>query len=234
MKESNRKIRKIIVVVVLLLFVVGFIKILPTFMNLATEEGRAVFETQVKSLGIKGASLIVLLEICKIMLVFLPGEPIELAAGMCFGPFWGLVTIYLGVIVSNILIILSVKKYGIDFVKDVIPQEKRLKVETMINDNPDRSEITLFVLYFLPVIPKDFITYMASLLPITKRKVLIISVFGRFPAVFSSVLVGSKILAGDVKSIIMIYAITYIISGTIAFVYRRKFAKENRKEKVRE
>ena len=200
MKESNRKIRKIIVVVVLLLFVVGFIKILPTFMNLATEEGRAVFETQVKSLGIKGASLIVLL----------------------------------GVIVSNILIILSVKKYGIDFVKDVIPQEKRLKVETMINDNPDRSEITLFVLYFLPVIPKDFITYMASLLPITKRKVLIISVFGRFPAVFSSVLVGSKILAGDVKSIIMIYAITYIISGTIAFVYRRKFAKENRKEKVRE
>ena len=67
MKESNRKIRKIIVVVVLLLFVVGFIKILPTFMNLATEEGRAVFETQVKSLGIKGASLIVLLEICKIM-----------------------------------------------------------------------------------------------------------------------------------------------------------------------
>lgn len=231
MKESNiKKIRKIIAIVILILFVIGFVKILPTFMSLVTEEGRAKFENQVGSLGIKGAISIIALEVCKVILVFLPGEPIELVAGMCYGPLLGMLTIYLGVIISNILIIFSVKKYGIGLVRDVIPEEKLLKVRKMISDNPDRSEVTLFVLYFLPVLPKDFITYIASLLPISKKQVLMISVIGRFPAVFSSVLVGSKILAGDIKSIVIIYLITYIISGLVAIIYKKKFAKENRKE----
>ena len=78
--KKIKKIRKIIAIVVLILFIIGFVKILPTLMSLTTEEGRALFESQVKSLGAKGALLIVALEICKIILVFLPGEPIELAA----------------------------------------------------------------------------------------------------------------------------------------------------------
>lgn len=234
MKENNiKKIRKVIAFVILILFIIGFIKILPTFMNLVTEEGRAEFENQVEALGIKGAISIVALEVCKVILVFLPGEPIELVAGMCFGPFWGLLVIYAGVVISNLLIIFAVKKYGTRLVKDIVPEDKIEKVEKMINDYPDRSEVTLFVLYFLPVLPKDFITYIASLLPMTKKKVLLVSIFGRFPAVFSSVLVGSKILDGDIKSIIIIYLITYIISGLIAMFYKRKMAKSRREEKIK-
>lgn len=235
MKENNiKKIRKISAIVILILFIIVFIRILPIFMSILTEEGRVAFETKVESLGMKGAISIIALEICKIILVFLPGEPIELLAGMCYGPFMGLLVIYLGVVISNILIIFSVKKQGIELVRDVVPEDKLSKVRNMINDHPDRSEITLFVLYFLPVLPKDFITYIASLLPLTKQKILMISILGRFPAVFSSVLVGSKILAGDIKSIIIIYLITYIISGLIAMIYKKKFAKENRKEKINE
>ena len=230
-EKKIKKIRKIVAIVVLVLFILSFIKILPTFLNLTTEEGRATFETQIKSLGLKGALWMIMLEICKIILVFLPGEPIELVSGMCFGPVLGLMVIYAGVVISNFLIILAVKKYGVNLVKDVVPADKIAKVEKMIYDHPDKTEITLFVLYFLPVLPKDFITYMASLLPISKKKVLLISVFGRFPAVFSSVLVGSKLLEGEIGSIIIIYAVTYIISGMIALVYKKKFAKE---EKIHE
>lgn len=229
-KSNVQKIRKIIAILVFVFLVILFIKMLPTFMNLTTEEGRIAFQTQIENLGLRGAISIVALEICKIILIFLPGEPIELVAGMCFGPFVGLLVIYLGVILSNFLIIFAVKKYGIRFVKDVVPEDKIEKVESMIKENPDKSEVTLFVLYFLPILPKDFITYIASLLPISKRKFLFISIFGRFPAVFSSVLVGSKILEGDIKSIIMIYSITYIISGTIAWIYKKKFAKEKKEE----
>ncbi len=235
MKEKKiNQIRKIIAFIIMILLIIGFVKILPTFMNLVTEEGRAEFENQIENLGAKGVISIISLEICKIILIFLPGEPIELVAGMCYGPFFGLLTIYAGVIVSNILIIFAVKKYGTKLVKDVVPEEKMQKVEEMINRHPDKSEITLFVLYFLPVLPKDFITYIASLLPMSKSKILVISSVGRFPAVFSSVLVGSKILMGDIKAIIMIYLITYIISGTIAIIYKKKFAKESKKEKNHE
>ena len=59
-------------------------------------------------------------------------------------------------------------------------------------------------------------------------KFLFISLFARFPAVFSSTIVGSKILDGDIKTIIIVYLITYIISGSIALTYNRKFTKEKR------
>lgn len=231
MEESNIKnVRKIIAIVIFILFIIGVIKLFPIFASLTTEEGRVAFEYQVESLGMKGVLAIVALEICKMVLVFLPGEPIELLAGMCFGPLGGFLSIYSGVIISNLLIIFAVKKYGLKLVKDIIPEDKILKVENMINQNPGKSEVTLFVLYFLPALPKDFITYIASLLPISKSKIIAISIFGRFPAVSSSVLVGSKILDGDIKSIILIYFITYIISGSIAMVYKKKSGKENRKE----
>ena len=227
MKESNiKKLRKFIAIIIAGLLVIALIKLLPTFASLVTEEGRIAFEHKIELLGMKGIFAIIALQICKIILVFLPGEPIELLAGMCYGPVLGMIAIYIGVIISNILIICAVKKYGVKFVRDVIPDEKIVKISKMITDNPGKIEITLFVLYFLPALPKDFITYIASLLPIAKKTVLGVSILGRFPAVFSSVLVGSRIIAGDLKSIILIYLVTYIISGMITMFYNKR--KESR------
>lgn len=228
MKENNiKKLRKFIAIIILGVLLVAIIKLLPTFASLVTEDGRIAFEQKIESLGIKGVFAIIALQICKIILVFLPGEPIELLAGMCYGPVIGMIAIYIGVIISNILIIVAVKKYGVKFVRDVIPDEKIVKISKMITDNPGRIEITLFVLYFLPALPKDFITYVASLLPIAKKTVLGVSIIGRLPAVFSSVLVGSRIIAGDLKSIILIYLITYIISGIIAMIYNKRKERSN-------
>lgn len=230
MEKSNiQKFRKKTTIILFIILIFLFIKLLPTFINLVTEEGRIEFENKINKLGVKGAAILSGLEILKIILIFLPGEPIELIAGMCYGPFIGLIILYIGIAISNILIISLVKKYGRELVKDIISEEKISKIENFITRNSGRSEIALFVLYFLPALPKDFITYVASLLPISKKKVILVSIFGRFPAVFSSVLVGSKILDGDIKSIILIYLITYIISGAIATIFE-KISKEKREE----
>ena len=233
-KESKRKIlRKIIFIVIIIFIVLGLIKLLPIFMSLTSEDGRVEFEKQIQDLGLKGPLYIIGLEVAKIILVFLPGEPIELLAGMCYGPFFGLIIIYIGVILSNILIVSAVKRYGVSFVKEVVPDDKIEKIEGTINQNPSASIFTLIVLYFLPALPKDFITYVASLLPISKKKLILVTIFGRFPAVFSSVLVGGKILDGDIKSIIIIYLITYIISSLIAIIYKKFFSKENKKGEIK-
>lgn len=227
MEEKNRKIiRYIIGIVLLIVLIICFFKLLPTFLNLTTEEGRIEFEKQIENLGIKGAIFIIALEISKIILVFLPGEPIELLAGMCYGPWGGLLIMYIGIIISNIIIIFLVKKYGIKFVRDIVREDKLIKIKNMVEDNPDKTETTLFVLYFLPFLPKDFITYVASLFPISKGKFLIISIIARFPAVFSSVLVGSKILNGEIISIFFIYLTTYIISAIIALIYKKRVIVE--------
>jgi len=223
MEEKNVKnFKKIILLFIIIILVFILIKIVPIFIGLLTEEGRSGFQENIQNLGLSGAFLIIVLEICKILFVFLPGEPIELLAGACYGAGLGLLLIYIGVIFSNVIIIFLVKKYGRKLVNNIVPEEKRLQIENLINNHPAGSEITLIILYFLPALPKDFITYVASLSPISIKKILLISIIGRFPSVFSSVLSGSRLIYGDVKSVIMVYLVTYIISGIIVYLYKRR------------
>lgn len=230
-KEHIKTIRKVAFILTLILFVLVTFFMFPMFKNIATQEGRNVAKTYLESVGIFGVIFITLLEVLKVFVVMLPGEPIELLAGMCYGPIFGIIIIYIGIAISTFFISRIVKKFGIDLVKDIVPEEKFKKVEEIIENNPKKVETTVFVLYFLPVIPKDFLTYIGSLLPMTTKKFLFISLFARFPAVFSSTIVGSRILDGDIKTILIVYLVTYIISGSIALTYNKKFTKEKRVER---
>lgn len=135
--------------------------------------------------------------------------------------FGGTLIIYIGIIFTTILIHKAVKKYGRDLVEDVVSKEKLEKVEKKIKENPYKYENTLFLLYFLPVVPKDFLTYIGSLLPITLKKFLAVTIIARFPAIISSTIAGASIMSHDIKTIVLVYGITYIVSFTIAFIFNR-------------
>ncbi len=230
-KEKIKKTRKIIFFILLIIFIGVIIKLFPLFMDLSTREGRENFGANIKSLGIMGAVQIILLEVCKAVVVFLPAEPIELLSGMCFGPVLGTIIIYCGVIISTLAIYFAVKKYGIALVEDIVPEDKFQKITELIKNNSEKVEVILFILYFLPLVPKDFLTYVGSLLPIGLKKFLFITLFARFPAIISSSIVGDSILEGDLKTIILAYAITYLISFSFAYLYNKKFKKSVREQR---
>ena len=229
--KTLKKLRKILFLIVVIFFIFIMIKLFPLFKGLTTPEGRASFSTRIEELNLLGPFAIIAMAICKVVVVFLPGEPIELLSGMCYGPLFGLIILYIGYTISSFLIALAVKKFGMDLVNDVVPKNKLDKVQEIINNNPKKIEFTLFVLYFLPVIPKDFLTYIGSLLPISIKKFLFISLCARFPAVLSSTIVGSKILSGDILTIVIVYGITYSISAIIAGIYNKFFSKDKRQSK---
>lgn len=233
-KEKIKRTRKLICFLLLLVFIFIVIKLLPLFTSLATAEGRAQFGVQIKSLGVVGALQILLLEICKVVVVVLPAEPIELLSGMCFGPLMGTIIIYIGVVISTIGIYWAVKKYGLAIVEDIVPEEKFKKINDMLKNNSEKVELVLFILYFLPLVPKDFLTYIGSLLPIRLGKFLFITLFARLPAVISSTIVGDSIIEGDVQTIVLAYVITYAISISIAYIYNKNFKKSIREKKRQE
>lgn len=230
-KDKIKKTRKIVFFLLLIIFIGIIIKLSPLFFSLTSQEGRQSFGENIKSLGIMGAMQILLLEICKVAVVFLPAEPIELLSGMCFGPIFGTVIIYIAITISTIIIYLAVKKYGMAMVEDIVPEDKFKKINEILQNNTEKMETILFVLYFLPVVPKDFLTYFGSLLPMSLKKFLFITLFARFPAIISSTIVGDSIVEGNVKTIILTYTITYAISTCIALIYSKNFKKSLREER---
>ena len=92
-KNKSKILKLIILIAVILLLVILSIELFPLFQNLTTPEGREKIEYTLEDMGWQGVFALIGLMIAQILLAFLPGEPVELLAGVCYGPFWGTVHI---------------------------------------------------------------------------------------------------------------------------------------------
>ncbi len=231
MKENKVKIFKILVLIfVIVLIALLTIKLMPLFQNISTEEGRTAFKEEIQSLGIKGVFLIVGLMFAQIFLAILPGEPVELLAGMCYGPIGGLFVIYLGTFLCTVVILFLVRKFGKDFIYSFVSKEKIEKMEnSKLFTNTKRIYSVLFILFFLPGTPKDLITYVGALLPLGAKKFVLISTFARFPSIISSTIVGSNLIDGNWKFMAFVYVMSFVISFLVLI-----FSNKNNKEIVKE
>lgn len=86
MKDKKIHIVKIISLAIILIICIALIIYLfPVIMNISKPEGQMAFKEKVTNSGIWGLLLLFGLEIAQIFLVVLPGEPLEILAGMCYG-----------------------------------------------------------------------------------------------------------------------------------------------------
>ena len=231
-RKHKVKIFKIILAIVVLVLIIGIIAYLfPVMKNLSTTEGQIAFKEKVDNSGIYGLLSLFSLQVAQIFLIIVPGEPIEILAGMCYGALWGTVFIMISAFIISTTIFLLVRKFGRKFVYDFCDKEKIAKIEnSKIFQNPVGIEIILFVLFFIPGTPKDLLVYVSGLLPIKTHMFILISTFARFPSVITSTLAGSQLAVGDWKMSILIYvAILLIVAiGVGAFwLYSHKGKKQS-------
>ncbi len=162
------------------------------------------------------------LQFAQIFLFIIPGEPIEILAGICYGGLWGTIFIMLSAAIISAFIYWLVHKLGRKFIYDFVAKEKIEKIEnSKVFQNPRTIRFIIFILFFIPGTPKDLLTYIAALLPIKPLEFIIISTIARFPSVISSTLAGEKILAGNWQFSLMIYAVTFLIVAIVVFIMRK-------------
>lgn len=223
---KNKKIKIIrasILILILLIMIIASIKMFPIFKSIATEEGRNNFKANVESSGVQGVFMIIGLMFAQIFFPILPGEPVELLAGMCFGTWGGLIVLYIGVFLMTLLIYCLVRKFGRDFICTFVSEEKISKIENSeIWNNPTKIRTLLFLSFFIPGLPKDIFVYIGGLLPINPVEFLLISTLSRFPSIISSTIAGSSILYGNWSIILITYAITFLVSGILLLLLNKK------------
>lgn len=233
MEKQKIKIFKVTMTILAISIIVGIIMYMfPVMKELSTNEGQIAFKEKVSSSGILGLLMLLVLQIAQIFLIIIPGEPIEILAGMCYGPIWGTVFIMASAGIISVIIFFLVRKYGKKFVYNFCDKEKVTKIEnSKLFKNPKKIEMIMLILFILPGTPKDLLVYIAGLLPIKPIRFVLISVFARFPSVISSTLAGANLAIGDWKKSIIMY-VGIVLIAMIIILIANKFDKDKLAEKA--
>ena len=77
--------------------------------------------------------------------------------------------------------------------------------------NSDKTEITMFLLFLIPGIPKDILTYLAGLTPIKPLRFFIIITVARFPALMASSYIGYNTQKGNYLVVIILSAAALVL-----------------------
>ncbi len=234
MKKINKaKIMKLIALITTIeILVIATIYMIPIIKQINTPEGQAQFKEKITNSGITGMLILFGLELAQVVLAILPGEPVELLAGICFGPIWGTIFLMVSVFIVTAMIYFFVKKYGRDFIYEFFPKEKVNKVEnSKLFKDPQKIEVVMALLFLIPGTPKDLLVYIGGLLPIKTSRFLALSTLLRFPSIISSTIAGDKLLEGQWKVSILAYVITFAITAIVIFVVN-KFDKNKVTEDV--
>ncbi len=222
-RENKVKVFKIILMIlVAVIFIGAIIYLIPVIKDLSTTEGQLAFKERVSNSGIWGMLALFGLQFAQIFLIIIPGEPIEILAGMCYGGLGGLIFITVSAAIITTMIIFLVGKLGRKFVYDFCSEERIKKIEnSKLFKNTKKIELIMIILFMIPGTPKDLLVYIAALLPIKPIRFVLISTFARFPSVVSSTYAGSNLLDGNWQSVIVIYAITFALVGIVIFLFNK-------------
>ena len=232
-KKKKLKIFKIILfIIAVIILTVITVYLFPVMKNLSTKEGQIAFKDKVTNSGVYGLLLLFIIQVAQIFLFILPGEPIEILAGMCYGWVWGTIFIMISSAFIATFIFMLVRKLGKQFVYDFSDEEKIKKIENnKLFQNPKRIELVLFILFVVPGTPKDLLTYLAGLLPIKTSRFIVISTIARIPSIVTSTIAGANIATGDWKKGIMLYLLIVVIVAIALFIFN-KFDKDKTTESV--
>ena len=162
------------------------------------------------SFGKKGWLIFEAVQIIKVIVAIIPGEPIELLSGAMFGAFWGTVSCMIGNVIGSIIVFFLIKKHGIRLARFFANSEKLNQLSFL--HSTQKLELFIFIIFFLPGTPKDILTYFAPLTKIKPSRYFLIVCFARIPSILTSTMTGANIINGDFRSAIIIFVIATIIS----------------------
>ena len=224
MKKINKAktIKLISLIITIVILITATIYMVPIMKQINTPEGQTEFKGKITNSGIAGILILFGLELAQVVLAVLPGEPVELLAGICFGPIWGTIFLIISVFIVTAMIYFFVKKYGRDFIYEFFPKEKVNKLEnSKLFKDPQKIETVMALLFLIPGTPKDLLVYIGGLLPIKTSRFLALSTLLRFPSIISSTIAGDKLLQGKWQVSILAYVITFVLTFIVIYIVNK-------------
>ena len=223
--EKHQKMVYAFAVVIFALFMAGITWFVGRPMVAFAEQPEA-FRAWVDASGIWGRILFVCMVVLQVVVAFIPGEPIELAAGYAFGFWEGSILTLLGFLIGSWIVFALVRRFGMRLVEVFFPQHKLDAIKFL--QDPRKTKVISFLLMLIPGTPKDMLSYFAGLTKLTLRQWLLIVAAGRLPSLLTSTITGAA--AGEKNYLLSAICLGVTLLITMAGIcYYRKLCKEEAK-----
>lgn len=181
------------------------------------------------------AGSLIFIGICmvQVIIALIPGEAVEIAAGVIFGSWYGTLLCLVGITLGSIVVILLVRRFGRKFVESLYPREK---IDSLpILRDPKKRNATIFLLFLIPGTPKDLITYIIGLTEVSVPMYIVLTTVARIPSILMSTLGGDAFSEGKIIEAVFIFAAAAAVSGVGYLVYlaiqKRSKKKHGKNEK---
>jgi len=177
------------------------------------------FRLWVEGNGVWGKIAFVLMMAFQVVIAIIPGEPLEIGAGYAFGSIWGTVLCLAGTWIGGTVVFFVVKKWGMKIVSFFFSEEKLRSFKFLKNER--RLHVLAFILFLIPGTPKDILTYVFAMTPISYPRWILITAVARLPSVVTSTIGGNALGMQDYQFAVIVFAMTLVISAAGLFIYNR-------------
>ena len=219
LKEKKNLSKIVAICLLLVVFAVLTILAFPLVMKISEPEYQQKFREWVDHFGVAGWFILLLIQIGQVVIAVIPGEPVEVAAGVMYGTLGGLLTCLLGVLLGSMLVFGMVRKLGTPVIRIFFSEEKLNHFSFL--QNTQKLESVTFILFLIPGTPKDILTYVAGITPIKPSQFLTIATLARIPSIITSTWAGSSLGDGNLLATILIFVATGAIG--LAGIYFNKW-----------
>jgi uncharacterized membrane protein YdjX (TVP38/TMEM64 family) len=199
----------------------------PFIVNLRLSEYREQFSAWIENLGVKGVAILLGIQALQIVVAIIPGGPVEIVAGAAYGVWGGFAICILGCFIASAGIFLTVRIFGVPLVERLLG--KKLTDKYRFLGNTKKVSLALFLLFLIPGVPKDALTYLVPLGSIKPGHFLLISTAARSPAIIMSTMLGSSALQGSWTLIALLFAAT-ALTGVIGVLYGERIADKIKRQ----
>lgn len=195
----------------------------PYIADIFQEGGIERVTNDVRNAGVGGVFILLAIQFIQVVVAFIPGEVVQMAAGIIYGPWWGALIIFVGCIISSAFIFILVHKLGAPFVHDMVPQKYMAKFRSF--EKSGRFNIVVFILFLIPGMPKDVFTYITPLSDMRLGTFLLLTNFARIPGIVVSTYAAAGLVEGRVWESVIIFCVLALVAGLSLLFYNRIIQK---------
>lgn len=209
--DKNRKMLALIKLILLVLIIAG----IPAFLYL--KYGSEVFSKDAAMQVVAylranrrfAALLIVVIQMIQVVICFLPGQPVQFAASYMFGVAGGFALSLIGAVIGTCISFYLAKLLGRDAMQLFFGEEKVSEYKRRLDSG--RGLLLAFLIYLIPGVPKDLVSYVAGISDMRFRPFLLVATIGRSPGMLGSLLLGHFFGRQDYRAMIIIAVIVAVI-----------------------